>query len=115
MDTCVLEAGQLALLLQTIGESYAQTCYSKVYEVMSNLGRAMQLGKHRRLVDSLDKMLNITSLVAITSASCSNAEICAAFSVYFRALEQAYHWPRDDTRSTPEMLDNHKLVIQVLN
>lgn len=119
MDT--LAAGQLApiprfdILLQTIGKSHAQICYSQVYEAMSDLGRAMQLGQHRRLIDSLNSKLNAESLVAVTSASCSNAEVCAAFSVYFTTLEQAYHWPRDDTRSTLEMLENHKLAIQVLN
>ncbi|KAL7894168.1 hypothetical protein HDV63DRAFT_409375 [Trichoderma sp. SZMC 28014] len=75
----------------------------------------MQLGQHGRLIDSLEKVLSIESLVAMTSVSYSNAEVCAAFSVYLTILEQAYHWPRDDARSTPEMLENHKLVIQVLN
>lgn len=123
MDTCALEAAQLApvpkfyMLLQTIGKSHPQTCYmySQLYEVMNNLGRAMQLGQHDRLINCLDKMLSIESLVAMTSASYSNAEVCAAFSVYLTTLEQAYHWPRDNARSTPEMLENHKLVIQVLH
>jgi hypothetical protein len=35
--------------------------------------------------------------------------------VYLTILERAYDWTRDGTRSTSEMLENQKLVIQVLN
>lgn len=94
-----------------MGESYAQTFYSRVYEVMSNVVWAMQ----SRLIHSLDKMLNVESLVAMKSASWSNDEVCAAFTVYLTILERAYDWTRDGTRSTSEMLENQKLVIQVLN
>jgi ferredoxin-NADP reductase len=83
---------------------------------MGDLGRAVQLGQHRLLVDSLASMLSLDTLFAITAEALHNLEVCSAFAVYFTTLEQIYHWPRDNSGiSTPESLHDHKLVIQVLH
>ncbi|KAK2606481.1 hypothetical protein QQS21_003174 [Conoideocrella luteorostrata] len=102
-------------LLSTLPKSPGRSCYAAVYEVMNNLGRAIKLTQHRRLINDLNSTLGFETLEAITSISLTNTEVCAAFGVYFTALEQAFHWPRDTASSTPEMLENHKLVIQILN
>ncbi|KAF4333512.1 cytochrome b5-like Heme steroid binding domain protein [Fusarium beomiforme] len=81
---------------------------------MELLGRAVLVGHHRHLIESLDSKLGYNSLVAMASVSIDDTEICSAFSVYLTTLEQAYHWPRECTLVTPEQLENHKLVIQML-
>jgi hypothetical protein len=77
---------------------------------MVDLGRAVQLGQHRLLIDSLASMLNPNTLFAITAESVNNLEVCSAFSVYLTTLEQIYHWPRDKPEiSTPESLHDPEL------
>jgi cytochrome b involved in lipid metabolism len=118
----VLEAGQLAPvprfqeLPHLIEPGDARDCYVSIHQIMVDLGRAVQLGQHRLLIDSLASMLSPNTLFAITAESVNNLEVCSAFSVYLTTLEQIYHWPRDKPEiSTPESLHDHKLVIQVLH
>jgi cytochrome b involved in lipid metabolism/ferredoxin-NADP reductase len=118
----VLVPGQLAPvprfqeLPYLIGPGPARDCYVSVHRTMLDLGRAVQLGQHRLLIDSLACMLSQNTLFAITAEALHNLEVCSAFSVYLTTLEQIYHWPRDKPGiSTPEVLHDHKLVIQVLH
>jgi cytochrome b involved in lipid metabolism/ferredoxin-NADP reductase len=99
-----------------IGPGPTRDCYVSVHQTMVDLGRAVQLGQHRLLVDSFASMLNLDTLFDITAEALHNLEVCSAFSIYFTTLEQIYHWPRDKPGiSTPESLHDHKLVIQVLH
>lgn len=102
--------------LLTVATSHkrARECYSSIHNTISNLGRAVQLGQHRHLIDSLNNALDADTLEAIAVASYQNRELCAALSVYLTTLEQAYAWPRRDTVATPKSIHNHKLAIQVL-
>jgi hypothetical protein len=94
----------------------ARDCYVSIYQTMVHLGRAVQLGQHRLLIDSLVLTLSSSKLWAITAESIQSLEVCSAFSVYLTTLEQIYHWPRGSSEiSTPKMLHEHKLVIQVLH
>lgn len=102
-------------LASVIPEPAGRGIYARVHEVVSRLGRSMQLGQQRRLIDGLSSTLGFDTLVDVVTASLRDGEICAAFSVYFTTLEQAYHWPRDASVSTPRALHDHKLVIQVLH
>ncbi|KAK3312666.1 cytochrome b5-like Heme/Steroid binding domain-containing protein [Apodospora peruviana] len=117
-----LQPGQLASvprfqeLLHLVNDGPARHCYSDVHRTTTDLGRAVQLGQHRRLIDSLAARLSLITLIAITAECLRNPVFCSALSVYFTTLEQAYHWPRDDASiSTPSSLEDHKLVIQVLH
>jgi hypothetical protein len=83
---------------------------------MVNLRRAVQLGQHRLLIDSLTSMLSVRTHFAITAESILELGVCSAFSDYLITLEQICHWPRDDSGiSTPELHQDHKLAIQVLH
>ncbi|ATY65944.1 Nucleoside phosphatase GDA1 CD39 [Cordyceps militaris] len=94
--------------------SDAHKCFLAVAHTVRHLGRAAQLGQHRALIEALDRTLSHKTLEAIASASVWDMELCAAFSVYFTTLEQAYAWPRKDTVCTPKNLHDHKVVIQML-
>ncbi|KAK2590852.1 hypothetical protein QQS21_011464 [Conoideocrella luteorostrata] len=101
-------------LRASIPDKCARECYLAVHETVTHLGRAMQLGRHRLLIDRLNHFLDLNTLEAVASICRTDAELCTAFSVYFTTLEQAYHWPRADAVSTPTALHDHKLVIQML-
>ncbi|CCT63355.1 uncharacterized protein FFUJ_00009 [Fusarium fujikuroi IMI 58289] len=98
----------------TIPNGIGRDTYLKIHNVMNHLGRAVLVGQHRRLIQALSSDLGVDSLVAMVSISMQDSEVCSAFSVYLTTLEQAYHWPRESTLSTPEQLEDHKLVIQML-
>ncbi|KAM5350425.1 hypothetical protein ACJ41O_006930 [Fusarium nematophilum] len=102
-------------LSATIPEGLGRDIYVSIHKAMNDLGRAVLLGQHRRLIESLSSTLRSETLVAMTAASMNDPETCSAFSVYLTTLEQAYYWPRDRIVSTPEALEDHKLVIQVLH
>jgi cytochrome b involved in lipid metabolism len=102
-------------LISKIPKGPGHECYVSINKAINNLGRAMQLGQHRCLINSLNSTLGFDTLVGIVSISMNNTEIRSAFSVYFTTLEQAYHWPRDAVIETPSELHDHKLVIQVLH
>ncbi|KAF4976727.1 hypothetical protein FZEAL_6642 [Fusarium zealandicum] len=102
-------------LLVTIPEPSGRKCYDSIHKAMVDLGRAVQLGHHRRLIESLSSGLGLETLEAITYVALRDPEICSALSVYLTTLEQAYHWPRDRVVSTPDALHDHKLVVQVLH
>jgi hypothetical protein len=99
-------------LISMIPKGPGHACYVSVNKAVNNLGRAMQLGQHRRLISSLSSTLGFDTLAGIASISMNNSEVRSAFSVYFTTLEQAYHWPMDGVVSTPSALHDHKLVIQ---
>ncbi|KAG6041439.1 hypothetical protein E4U41_004289 [Claviceps citrina] len=101
-------------LRASIPNQAARECYIAVHKTVANLGRAMKLNQQRWLIEHLDQRLNNNTLEAIASAAKEDAETCAALSVYFTTLEQAYHWPGSDKVSTPVALHDHKVVIQVL-
>jgi cytochrome b involved in lipid metabolism len=103
-------------LSSLFGPGVAHDCYANVHQTMANLGRAVQFGQHRRLIELLDSTLSLSTLFAITAECLLSHEVCTAFSVYFTTLEQVYHWPRNDADiSTPSTLQDHKLVVQVLH
>jgi hypothetical protein len=94
----------------------ARDCYVSIHGIMVHLGRAVQLGQHRLLIDSLVSTLSSSNLSAITAESIQSLEVCSAFSVYLTTLEQIYHWPRGSLAvSTPKPLHEYKVVIQVLH
>ena len=92
--------------------------FSLVVATLEDLGRAVQLGQHRRLVEELDVKLNQlgrSALLSIAAAALEHPELCQAFSVYLTCLEQTYHWPREIDVVTPPTLNEHKMVIQVFH
>ncbi|KAJ6119077.1 cytochrome b5-like Heme/Steroid binding domain-containing protein [Penicillium samsonianum] len=98
----------------SISDKRTRECYSSIHDAISNLGRAVQLGQHRRLIDALDETFSAETLEAIAVESSTNKELCAALSVYLTTLEQTYAWPRRGTVATPRALCDHKLIVQVL-
>lgn len=86
----------------------------KTSQTVQNLGRAVQLGQHRDFINCFSTTLNHDTLEAIAAAALADPELCAAFSIYFTTLEQAYAWPREKSVQTPQELHEHKLVIQML-
>lgn len=105
---------RFSYLTTAIQHEDVRNCYLALHELAQNLGRAVQLGQHRRLIETFTDTLNHETLESIATASIEDRELCAAFSIYFTTVEQAYAWPRDDTMSTPPVLHDHKLVIQML-
>ncbi|GKU08877.1 unnamed protein product, partial [Fusarium langsethiae] len=116
----VIQPGKLApvprfrALPATIPKGLARDLYISIHKTMHSLGRAVLVGQQRRLIESLSSSWGHETLVAMTAVSMNDPEVCSAFSVYLTTLEQVYHWPRECTLSTPEELENHKFVIQVL-
>ncbi|XXG96435.1 hypothetical protein Hte_002718 [Hypoxylon texense] len=102
-------------LASLIPEGLGRDCYVSVKNTVDHLGRAVQLGQHRQFIDAFSSTLGVETLLAVTSVSIDNEEVCSAFSVYFTTLEQAYYWPREKDVLTPSMLMEHKLVIQTLH
>ncbi|KAI6081541.1 cytochrome b5-like Heme/Steroid binding domain-containing protein [Hypoxylon rubiginosum] len=102
-------------LTSLIPEGLGRDCYISVKKTVDRLGRAVQLGQHRRLIDTFSSTLGLDTLLAVASVSIDNEQICSAFSVYFTTLEQAYYWPREQDVRTPAMLMEHKLVVQMFH
>lgn len=120
MGILQLAPGQLAAvpnfscLAAKIPDGPAKNTITAVEETCQTLGRAVQLGQHRQLIEALNSLLNESDLADVTALVIKDAELCSALSINFTTLEQTYHWPREDTVTTPEALQDYKLVIQVL-
>lgn len=120
MGILQLAPGQLAAvpnfscLATRITDGSAKDTITAVEETCKNLGRAVQLGQHRHLIETLNSVLANSDLADVTALALNDSELCAALSVNFTTLEQAYHWPREDNVTTPEALQDYKLVIQIL-
>lgn len=116
----VIQPGQLApvprfrALMATIPQGPGRDLYLSIHKTMEDLGRAVLVGQQRCLIEFLSSSMGYETLVAMTEVSIDDPEACSAFSVYLTTLEQAYHWPRECSLSTPKELENHKFVIQML-
>lgn len=98
-----------------INDGPAKNTIAAVEETCNTLGRAVQLGQHRHLIQTLNSVLEGSDLTVVTALAINDAELCAALSVNFTTLEQAYHWPKEVNMTTPQALQDYKLVIQVLS
>ena len=102
-----------------IPEGPGREGFRAISAALEDLGRAVQLGNHRRLVEELSlklEQLGSRSLMDMSVAALQCEELCTALSVYLTCLEQTYHWPReDDDLTTPSTLNEHKMVIQVFH